>query len=323
MHDTIQRFLARLPALIRERAAVNAPLAPYTSLRVGGPADILLRVERADDLAVAAAIAQREGAPTFLLGGGTNVCVSDRGVRGIVILNACTHVEVGPVTVADTGVAIMRLFQMSASAGLSGLEFAVGLPGTLGGALVSNAGAYRRNVCDLVTEVDVVEGGRRRCEPASWMGFSYRDSRLRQPGHTPATVIRASLRLEPSPRHDVLAAAREHQRQRIFRQPWLPSAGSFFKNVADPALAASVPDLPASMREAGVVPAGYLSAACGCKGLAVGGARVSERHANFLVNAGGATAADIRSLAAEVRRRVRDRFGVELQEEVLYVGEWS
>jgi UDP-N-acetylmuramate dehydrogenase len=323
MREITERFLSALPERLREHARRDEPMAAHTSLRVGGPADLLLRVARADDLALAAAAAQRFELPTFLLGGGTNICVSDRGVRGLVLLNACEAVVVGPETRAETGVAIMRLFQVTASAGLSGLEFAVGIPGTLGGALVSNAGAYRRNICDLVTGLDVVECGERRSVGPEWMGFAYRDSRLRRPGALPAVVVSATLRLEPSTHREVVARAREYQRQRVFRQPWLPSAGSFFKNVYSRELADSLSDLPDSMREAGVVPAGFLSAACDCKGLAVGGARVSRRHANFIVNAGGATASDIRTLAGYVRARVRERFGVELQEEVLYVGEWD
>lgn len=314
---------AELPSRIVAQIGRHVPLSPFTTLRVGGRADLYFRAEAADDLALVAAAAQRTRTPYLLLGGGSNVCVADAGIRGLVLHNACRRREVGPITRADSGHSFMRLFLESLRAELSGLEFAVGIPGTLGGALVSNAGAYRQSICGLVAELDVVERGERMSVGPEWMGFAYRDSRLRRPGRPPAAIVAATLRLEPGTRAAIVARARENQRQRIYRQPWHASAGSFFKNVEDAALAQRVPGLPAAMREAGVVPAGYLSAACGCKGLRVGGAQVSQRHGNFLVNRGGATAADIRTLAARVRSRVREGFGVTLEEEVLYVGDFA
>src|SRR5207247_5757936 len=129
--------------------------------------------------------------------------------------------------------------------------------------------------------------------PPEWMGFSYRDSRLRRLGGPPATIVAVTLKLEKKPRVEILTRARDNQRQRIFKQPWYPSAGSFFKNVYNKELAEQLPDLPAPMKEAGVVPSGYLSAAVGCKGLTVGGAQISVRHGNFVVNRGNATASEI------------------------------
>jgi len=319
----IDSFLALLSPSLRAAIRRDEPLWRYTTLRVGGPADLYFRATRADDLAEVAAAAQRCRVPYFLLGGGSNVCISDLGIRGLTLHNACDHCEIGENTHVDAGYSFMKLFLKAARAGLSGLEFAVGIPGSVGGALVSNAGAYRQNICDLVVEIDVVEGGERKRVGPEWMEFSYRDSRLRRPGAPPAAIVAVTLRLEPRPRAAILARARENQRQRIFKQPWYPSAGSFFKNVYDRELADRLPDLPAPMKEAGVVPAGYLSAACGCKGLAVGGAQISRRHGNFVVNRGNATARDIRTLAETVKARVREMFGVELQEEVLYVGEWE
>lgn len=319
----IDAFLALLPARLRAGIVRDEPMSRHTSLRVGGPADLYIRVTASDDLALLVAAAQKLQLPHFVLGGGTNICVSDRGIRGLVVRNACEAFELGPATRADSGTPMMRLSLHATRAGLSGLEFAIGLPGTLGGALVSNAGAYRECIGELVTALDIVEGGERKAVSPEWMGFAYRDSRLRRENPPGAAIIAASLRLAPRPRAETLAKARENQRQRICRQPWHPSAGSFFKNVTDSELARTVPDLPEPLRQAGVVPAGFLSAACGCKGLRVGGAQISVRHGNFVVNRGGATAADIRALTAEVKRRVRDRFGVELTEEVLFVGEWE
>src|SRR5258708_5698259 len=296
-------FTQALPETIQSQLEQDEPLWRYTTLRVGGPADLYFRATNSDDLAEVATIAQRMSVPYFLLGGGSNVCISDRGVRGLVLHNDCRRCEIGLTTHVDSGYSFMQLFLDAARESLSGLEFAVGIPGTVGGALVSNAGAYRQNICDIITEIDVVEGGERKTVDPEWMGFSYRDSRLRQSQHEPAALISVTLKLQKKPRTEILARARENQRQRIFKQPWYPSAGSFFKNVYNKELADQLPDLPAPMKEAGVVPSGYLSAAVGCKGMTVGGAQISIRHGNFVVNRGNATASEIRELTGIVKRR--------------------
>lgn len=298
------------------------PLAAFTTLRVGGPADLYYDARDADSLVDVLVAAHRAEIPYFLLGGGSNVCISDRGVRGLVVHNRCRFVSVGSTSVVDCGYPFWTLFQKAAQASLAGLEFAVGIPGSVGGALVSNAGAYRQNICDIVREIEVVENGERKSVGPEWMEFSYRDSRLRRPEQVDAALIRVTLELKPGSRREILARARDNQRQRIFKQPWLPSAGSFFKNVISTELAESLPDLPDSMKKAGVVPAGFLSAACDCKGLRVGGAQISRRHGNFVVNHGDAIAEDIRALTSMVKSRVYERFGIRLQEEVLFVGDW-
>ena len=289
-------------------------------LRVGGPADYFFEAHNRDELAEIACLAQRRGLPLFLLGDGSNICVGDAGIRGLVVRNACADADVGPLTRADAGHNFMRLFVRTMQAGLSGLEFAVGIPGTVGGALVSNAGAYRANICDLARQIEVAENGERKTVAPEWMQFSYRDSRLRR-DNDPAVLLGVTLELTPASKTEIRLKAKDFQWQRILKQPWEPSAGSWFKNVYDRALAESLPNLPDAMKRAGVVPAAYLSEACHCKGLRVGGAAVSPRHANFLVNYGQATAADFRLLAETVKQRVRERFGQELEAEVLTVGE--
>ena len=179
----------------------------------------------------------------------------------------------------------------TARAGRKGLEWAIGIPGTVGGALVSNAGAYRGNIGPLVSSVRVFAEGRDQTVGPEWMEFSYRDSRLRRGGGDKAVVLSCTLALTERGDPDaILAEAKEYQSQRRAKQPYAPSAGSFFKNVQNKELAESLDTLPGGLKAAGVVPAGFLSEACGLKGLRVGGAEVSEKHANFLVNAGGATA---------------------------------
>jgi UDP-N-acetylmuramate dehydrogenase len=317
-----EEFFDRLPSSTASNIQPSVALAPFTTLRVGGPADLYFDARDADELAVVIQAAQLSKIDTFLLGGGSNVCICDHGVRGLVVHNRCRFASVGRTTVVDCGYVFWTLFQKAAQASLSGLEFAVGIPGSVGGALVSNAGAYRQNICDIVREIEVVEDGARKPVGPEWMDFSYRDSRLRRPEPATGALIRTTLELTPGSRREILARARDNQRQRIFKQPWLPSAGSFFKNVVSHELAESLPDLPGPMKQAGVVPAGFLSAACGCKGLTVGGAQISRRHGNFVVNSGDATAQEIRTLTGQVKQRVFERFGVRLHEEVMFVGDW-
>jgi len=216
-----------------------------------------------------------------------------------------------------------ELFLKTAQAGLAGLEFAVGIPGTLGGALVSNAGAYRSNVSEFLTELEVVLEGRRMWTGPEIMHFSYRDSVLRRNEPPALTLLRVRFRLPKGRGKAIYDEAREYQRQRISKQPPPASAGSFFKNVADPILAMRLPRLPEALKTAGVVPAGFLIQDAELAGLRHKGAMFSRRHANFIVNTGGATATAIRELAELGARAVFERYGVRLEEEVLYIGDWS
>ncbi len=318
--DSVSRTLQ---TLCSGPIARSEPMRRHTTLRVGGPAALFYKVQQLEEFARIVEWAQQESVPTFIMGHGSNILVSDRGIPALVLYNACQQVQVGEQTYAETGVAFRELFLKCAQASLSGLEFAVGIPGTLGGALVSNAGAYRSNIADLLIEIDLVSEGKRQRVSPDWMEFSYRDSKLRRPNAPPTALLAVRLRLRPDHRLAILARAREFQRQRISKQPPESSAGSFFKNVYDSALAERLPNLPKPLKEAGVVPAGFLIEACKLKGYTIGGACVSRKHANFLVNRGWATATDFRRLADYVKARVYEAFGVWLEEEVLSVGDWG
>ncbi len=317
----LHRFMQTVPD--PSHLHLNEPLDQYTTLRVGGPADLFYRATEVEEFAQVVISAHRMNIPTFILGLGSNLLISDRGIRGLVVYNCCRRICVGELTYSESGASFQQLFLKTAQAGLSGLEFAVGIPGTVGGALVSNAGAFRENICDLVENIDIVVEGERKLVGREWMQFSYRDSILRRPNPPRAAILAVTLRLRPGDRRQIFAKARELQRWRIERQPPNPSAGSFFKNVYDADLAQRLPNLPPALKEAGVVPAGYLIAEAGLKGLRIGGAMVSPKHANFLINAGGATATDLRCLADTVKQVVYEKFGVVLEEEVLTVGEWE
>ena len=300
-------------------------LRPYTTLKAGGPADYFLVARTADELANAIIAAQQEDLKTTPLGSGSNMLPSDKGVPGLVVLNQARRISVAKTgeVLADTGCSFQDLFLKTAQAGLHGLEFAVGIPGTLGGALVSNAGAYRSNVSEFLTGLDIVVGGERKWVDPSWMNFSYRDSILRRPNPPQCVVVRVRMQLPVGKPKQIYDEAREYQRQRISKQPPMASAGSFFKNVNDNALAARMDSLTEGMKKAGVVPAGFLIEAAGLKGFRLGGAMLGQRHANFILNVGNATASEIRRLSEHAKSAVLDKFGVHLEEEVLFLGDWT
>lgn len=318
-----------LRALLGPWLQDNEPMSRHTTLRVGGPARWFWAASDVEQLARVLSVCRQEDIPTLFIGHGSNLLMSDAGYAGLVIQNRCKGTRIGEETYAESGVSFGSLFAQTARAGFAGLEWAIGIPGTVGGALVSNAGAYRGNIGPLVKSVRVFEDGEDKTVGPEWMEFSYRDSRLRRLAEEGAQIGRTvilSCELRFAERGDpdtILARAKDYQSQRRAKQPYAPSAGSFFKNVVDKELALRVPGLSAGMRDAGVVPAGFLIEACGLKGLKEGGAEASAKHANFLINAGGATASDLRRLAGRVKECVHETFGVTLQEEVLYVGDWT
>lgn len=304
----------------------NEPMSRHTTLRVGGPARWFWPAADVERLAAALPELWRAGVPYLLIGHGSNLLMSDRGYPGLVIKNRCKESEVDAATGrvrSDCGVSFGALYLKTMQAGLSGLEWAIGIPGTVGGALVSNAGAYRGNIGPLVRRVRAFHAGEVAEYGPEWMGFRYRDSRLRN--ETPPRTVVLSVDLELTPGGEpaeIEARAKKYQAERRAKQPLEPSAGSFFKNVEDRALAESLEDLPAPLREAGVVPVGFLSMKAGCRGWREGGAGVSEKHGNFLVNHGGATAMDFRRLADRVKAHLFETYGVRLEEEVLSLGDW-
>lgn len=302
----------------------NASLAQFTTLRAGGPAEELVVVHDIEDLAHLVVRAQKANQTHTLLGWGSNVLPSDRGLPGLVVINGTRRISCeGTDLVADAGVGYQEVFLFAAQRNLAGLEFAVGIPGTLGGAVVSNAGAYRCNLDTFVTGAEVVHNGERKWVGKDFFRFAYRDSVLRQPGFGPCVVLRVRLSLTKGDPKAIYDLARENQRQRIGKQPAPASAGSFFKNVVDHRLAQEIDGLTDGMRAAGVIPSGFLLEKVGFKGRRHRGAMFSARHANFLLNVGRASATSLRSLSHHAKAAVRDRFGVELEEEVMFLGDWS
>jgi len=310
---------ALVDALVRATAAdrvhQDAPLSALTTFKVGGPADVLLDARSSDDIVAALTLAHAQGVPVTLIGGGSNLLVGDRGVRGLVIrARSTTIAPVGDRLVrADAGVTLNGLVRWTINRGDAGLEAWAGTPGTVGGAIFGNAHWRRQDIGDLVESVRLARrDGTLLQAPADRLEFAYDHSRLKRTGEV---LLWAAFRVVPGADP---AALRDVARQSLaFRkrtQPLaLPSAGCIFMN-PDPARDRLPEDVPPS--------AGALIDRAGLKGVAVGGARVSPVHANFIVNEGGATAADIKTLIERCREAVRNRFGITLRDEIMCVGEF-
>jgi UDP-N-acetylmuramate dehydrogenase len=290
------------------------PLAPYTTFRIGGPADLLYNATSADALATAVEAARQLGVPWFVLGLGANILVGDGGFRGVVIRNRAKAHAITPdgVLHAESGAIMRDLVLDSVAQGWSGLEHYIGIPSTVGGALWQNlhflSPAPERERTMFIAEAfescEILdESGVRRIVGPDYVQFGYDDSVFH---HTRDVVLQATFRLtrgDPGTLHRIL---QENLSWRGARHPWLevhPSAGSIFKKIAD-------------------VGAGRLVDQCGLKGFRVGGAAISHMHANIMVNLGGATAADVRALIAHAQLAVLERFGHTLEPEIAFVGEF-
>jgi UDP-N-acetylmuramate dehydrogenase len=284
-------------------AKFDEPLKRYTAWKIGGPADALLEPKDTGELVEAVEKAREHGVPVTVLGGGTNVLVRDGGIRGLTIrlAKSLTKVEIeGHHVSAEAGVLYPVLANATAGRGLKGLEFATGIPGTVGGAVYMNAGAYEGETKDVLRWADVFrEGGVRRMNN-SGLELSYRRSVLQD--HPDWIVLRANYTLAPGDPEELKARIKEFRAQRMNGSPNRPSCGSTFK------------------RPPGDFPGRVIEAA-GLKGTRVGQIEVSPVHANYFVNLGGGTAEEALELMDVVRRMVRERLGIELEQEVRVIGE--
>ena len=296
--------MRRLRAIARdEQILQNEPLAAHTTMRVGGPADGFFLPDSAAQVRRALEIARELGLPALLMGNGSNLIARDGGVRGLVVClgERFARVEIdGKELRAQAGASLARVASMAQEAGLAGLEFAAGIPGTLGGGVAMNAGAYGGQLSDVLIDASVLLDGEEVTLSREAMEMGYRTTLPLRRG---LPVLSARFRLTRDDPAAILARMKELNARRREKQPLsFPSAGSTFK------------------RPEGHF-AGALIEAAGLKGLTVGGAQVSEKHAGFVVNRGGATAKDVLSLIAEVQKRVYDHAGVRLEMEVRVVGE--
>jgi UDP-N-acetylmuramate dehydrogenase len=294
------------------RTVRDEPLARFTTMRVGGPADLFTVAHNALELRALVRFARARAVPFLVLGRGSNLVVADAGIRGLVI-----HVKADGSRIegdryhAEAGVPMARAATETQRAGLAGLEYGLAIPGTVGGAVWANAGAHGSDTAGVIESATILTGdGREQVLAAPGLGFSYRHSRFQDHGATEAAgpaeiVLSAVFLLRPGDPAVISARLEEIRRWRREHQPLgIPSAGSVFRNPPGDA-------------------AGRLVDALGLKGFRIGGAVVSEKHANFIVNDRQGTAADVRALAEHVRREVREHTGIELELEVAFVGDWS
>jgi UDP-N-acetylmuramate dehydrogenase len=284
----------------------NVSLAPYTSARIGGPADVLVMVKSASELMGVIQVLWKRGIPYYVLGGGSNVLVSDNGMREVVVLNRAKEVrfESGdqPTVWCEAGVIFSNLAHRCASKGLAGLEWAATVPGTIGGAVYGNAGAFGGELSENLIWAELLTKKGREKFSVEQMGYGYRTSILKH-GDKPAIVLSALLRLKNSTKEEVSVKIEEFSERRKATQPPGASMGSMFKN-------------PAGDH------AGRLIEAAGLKGTRIGNAEISKVHGNFFVNHGETRANDIRELIDLTRNTVKQKFGVELELEIELVGEW-
>lgn len=286
----------------------GAPLAKYTTTRVGGTADALITVTSADQLADAATYLWKENIPFILLGGGANSLVSDKGVREVVILNRAKQLDIfekdGHYFVrAESGEFTTVVSRKVSSQGFSGLEWAGGIPGTIGGAVVGNAGAHGGDTAGTLEMAEILHrfNGRQVWEPAD-LNYAYRQSRLKVE-KPEAIVLAAIYRIIPDDPGAIQSRLEEYLADRKRRQPQGPSMGSTFRNP------------PGDY-------AGRLIEAAGLKGTRVGGVQISEKHGNFFLNDGTGTASDYDALIQLVKKNVMEQFGIKLECEIFYVGDW-
>ena len=295
------------------------PMRLHTTFRIGGPADFFYDARTSESLVAALRAGHELGLPVFLLGGGSNLLVSDAGLRGVAVRNACEEVEFeGAVARVGCGADFLGFIERCRDRLLAGLEFAAGIPGTIGGALHGNAGCYGRNIGSHVIDCTHVtpDGATIETRPAAWYEFGYRDSRLKR---DPRVLLSCRLQLAPGERALIQRELDEKLEIRRVKHPaWRtePTAGSYFKNLPPEWQRPGAKHSPGTRR----VAAGQLLDECGCRGLRVGGAVVFAKHANIIVNAGQASAGDVLALAEELKSRVRERFGVTLEEEVMFLG---
>jgi UDP-N-acetylmuramate dehydrogenase len=299
--------LARRVGVKAER---DSPLARFTTMRVGGRADLLATAHNAFELRALVRFARARELPLFLLGRGSNVVISDRGIRGLVVHVRAegSHVE-GDRYRAEAGVPMARAATETQRAGLSGLEFGLAIPGTVGGAVWANAGAHGSDIRAIIERAEVLLADDREADlSADELALAYRDSRFKHtsPGDPAEVVLAATFRLAPAPADAIRDRLDDIRRWRQAHQPLgIPSAGSAFRN---PTTGPS---------------AGELIDRAGLKGLRVGGASVSEKHANFIVNDRAGTAADVRRLLDRVRATILERDGIALEPEIVFVGDWT
>jgi len=299
----------KLFEILGENLKTGEFLASHTTFRIGGPADFFYQASTPEELIKGINTAKEFNLPYFVLGGGSNLLVSDSGFRGLVIKNLCKKVLIQENKVsAQSGTLFSELVDLSEELGLSGLEFAAGIYGTLGGAVYGNAGAFGKAICEVLDEgIILTPKGKLEIVNRDYFEFDYRHSKLKS---SKDILLSATLTLQKEDRERIRKKIEENLKMRKSRLPEEGgSAGSFFKNIKS------------SKNCSSGVAAGYLLEQVGAKEMRVGDARVFPKHANIIINSGKATSQDVKTLARALKEKVKEKFNIELEEEVIYLGE--
>jgi len=295
-----------LYAKLGDKVKENVLLAPYTSARIGGPADIFVTADNVAELARIAKLLWKQEMPFTILGGGSNVLVSDRGIRGVVVMNRAKAVRFHsgdqPSVTVESGVVFSNLAHRCASKSFSGLEWAATVPGTIGGAVYGNAGAFGGDMAGNLMWAELLTDTSREKYSPEQMSYEYRTSVLKR-GGVKAIVLSAELSLKNSTKEEATVKIQQFSAHRKATQPPGASMGSMFKNPNGDY-------------------AGKLIEACGLKGTRIGNAEISPLHGNFFINHANTRAEDIRALVQLVQKTVKEKQGVELELEIEFVGDW-
>lgn len=316
-----ERVLARLAQIPTLQIAEDAALARYTRFGLGGPADVYAETDRVEPFVEALKAVRASGVPNAVIGSGTNLVVSDDGFRGVVLRFTARTVSVADGTVsAYAGAELQDVIDCAIANGLKGIETMAGIPGSLGAAVYGNAGAYGHSISEVISKVRFFDGERERVIGNPECEFRYRESVFKRHKHW--IIFSADLALEPASSDELRRTADDIIAVRNAKfPPTMKCAGSIFKNLILAELPEAVASrVPQKVVKEGKVPAAFFLEQAGAKGLRRGGIQVADYHANLIYNTGTGTARDLVELIAELKQRVRSEFGLELEEEVQYVG---
>lgn len=304
----------------------NVPLAQYTTFRIGGPARYFFVAKNIEDAKKAVQAAQKEKIPHYIIGNGSNLLFSDNGFDGLVIKMLNTEYRIlGTNVICDSGVLLGRIISETAKNSLAGFEWMVGIPGTIGGAIYGNAGAFGHSISGNINRVEVLDLSdlSQKYLSKDECKFSYRSSVFKEKKYI---ILRAEFVLSKGATEEVRNVTKEYLSKRSVRHPAGPSAGSIFKN---PSIAENKKAYEGILKKfhdagkfktSGTLPAGWLIEQCGLLGKRIGGAEISKQHGNFIINAGGAKATDIIILISLIKQKIRVNFGIQLEEEIQYAG---
>jgi len=305
----------------------NEPLKNWTTFRIGGPARYFFMAESVEDLNKAIEIAQQFKIPYFILGEGSNLLFSDQGFSGLMIKNKISRLEIirprrtglRPEIIVGAGIKLAYLVINSIKFGLTGLEWAAGIPGSVGGAVYQNAGAFGSDFSKSIQNVMILRNGKTKKLNKKECGFAYRSSIFQK---NKDIILEVELKLKKGDQKKGQELIKKNINQRLAKQPRGFSAGSVFKNANFKEISQKTlntyPQLQ-SFKESGIISAGWLIENAGLKGLKIGGAQISEKHANFIINTGMAKAKNVLALIKTIKKRVKQKFGLEIEEEIQQV----